>query len=196
MPLSGGRTESARRGASGMDAARELGVPAIKGQGWPLYAGPRSADGVREVERSETRMQGQAFLLTFFGAGRPAFGKSESPSRAKPMLPPDGPVECERGAKASEAPCKAQTVVPAEESAALTYRNPRRRPSRPRPPPQALTSTTTPSTPAGSPPAAAAPPHSPAQYSGRCRSAAARTAPAPRASPPAAGPRPCRSPPR
>ncbi len=86
--------ESARRGASGMDAAR-----GVKGQGWPLYAGPRSADGVREVERSETRMQGQAFLLTFF-----ATEKSESPSRAKPVLPPDGPVECERGMKASEAP--------------------------------------------------------------------------------------------
>jgi hypothetical protein len=43
--------ESARRGASGMDAAR-----AVKGHGWPLYAGPRSADGMREVERSETRM--------------------------------------------------------------------------------------------------------------------------------------------
>jgi len=99
-----------------MDAARGLGVPAIKGHGWPLYAGPRSADGVREVSRSETRMQGQAFLLTFS-----AFGKSESPSRAKPMLPPDGPVECERGAKASEAPCKAQPVVPAAKSAAFTY---------------------------------------------------------------------------
>ena len=61
-----------------MDAAR-----GVKGQGWPLYAGPRSADGVREVERSETRMQGQAFLLTFF-----ATEKSESPSRAKPMPKP------------------------------------------------------------------------------------------------------------
>ncbi len=94
-----------------MDAAR-----GVKGHGWPLYAGPRSADGVREVERSETRMQGQAFLLTFS-----AFGKSESPSRAKLTLPPDGPVECERGAKASEAPCKAQPVVPAAKSAAFTY---------------------------------------------------------------------------
>ena len=66
--------ESERRGASGMDAAR-----GVKGQGWPLYAGPRSVDGMKEVERSETRMQGQAFLLTFS-----APGKSESPSRAKP----------------------------------------------------------------------------------------------------------------
>ena len=109
---------SARRGASGMDAARGLGVPAIKGQGWPLYAGPKSADGVREVERSETRMQGQAFLLTFFGAGRPAFGKSESPRGAKPMPPPAGPIECEREAKASEAQCNATSAGRAEESAA------------------------------------------------------------------------------
>ncbi|BAP77317.1 hypothetical protein MT1_0141 [Pseudomonas sp. MT-1] len=69
--------ESARRGASGMDAAR-----GVKGQGWPLYAGPGSADGMREVERSETRMEGQAFLVTFS-----AFGKSDSPCRAKPVAP-------------------------------------------------------------------------------------------------------------
>ena len=68
--------ESRRRGASGMDAAR-----AVKGQGWPLRGDPRSRDGMRGVSRSETRMQGQAFLLTFS-----AFGKSESPSRAKPVL--------------------------------------------------------------------------------------------------------------
>ena len=66
--------ESAWRGVSGMDAA--IGV---KGHGWPLYAGPRNVDEMREVSRSETRMQGQAFLLTFF-----ATEKSESPSRAKP----------------------------------------------------------------------------------------------------------------
>ena len=71
--------ESAWRGVSGMDAARGLGVPAIKGHGWPLYAGPRNVDEMREVSRSETRMQGQACLLTFF-----ATEKSESPSRAKP----------------------------------------------------------------------------------------------------------------
>ena len=40
--------ESARREASGMDAAR-----GVKGHGWPLYAGPRSADGMSEVSRSE-----------------------------------------------------------------------------------------------------------------------------------------------
>ena len=69
-----------------MDAAR-----AVKGHGWPLHAGPRNVDEMREVSRSETRMQGQAFLLTFF-----VTEKSESPSRAKPELN-------------------------AEESAALTY---------------------------------------------------------------------------
>ncbi|AHL77621.1 hypothetical protein CH92_07285 [Stutzerimonas stutzeri] len=66
--------ESLRRGASGMDAAR-----AVKGHGWPLRGDPRSGDGVRDVERSEIRMQGQDFLVTFS-----AFGKSDSPSRAKP----------------------------------------------------------------------------------------------------------------
>lgn len=84
-PLSGGRMESAWRGVSGMDAARGLGVPAIKGHGWPLYAGPRNVEGMREVERSETRMQGQDFLVPLGGAGHPATAKRNSPSRAKPM---------------------------------------------------------------------------------------------------------------
>jgi hypothetical protein len=57
-----GRTESLRRGLSGMDAAR-----AAMGQGWPFAAGPRSDDGVREVERSETRMQGQRPFGSFWG---------------------------------------------------------------------------------------------------------------------------------
>ena len=39
--------ESAWRGASGMDAARGPGVPAIKGHGWPLQVGPRSDTGGR-----------------------------------------------------------------------------------------------------------------------------------------------------
>ena len=77
--------ESARRGASGMDAARGLGVPAIKGHGWPLYAGPRSGDGMREVSRSETRMEGQDFLVPFGGPAIRAIAKRDSPSRAKPM---------------------------------------------------------------------------------------------------------------
>jgi hypothetical protein len=49
-----------RRGTSGMDAAR-----GVKGQGWPLYAGPRSNTGGRGVERSETRMQGR-ILFGYF----------------------------------------------------------------------------------------------------------------------------------
>jgi hypothetical protein len=77
-PLSEGRMESAWRGASGMDAAR-----GVKGHGWPLCAGPRSVDGMREVERSETRMQGQDFLVPFG-----ATAKRDSPSRAKPLPQP------------------------------------------------------------------------------------------------------------
>jgi len=83
-PLSGGRMESAWRGVSGMDAARGLGVPAIKGHGWPLYAGRWNVDGMREVERSETRMQGQDFLVPFGGPAIRATAKRDSPSRAKP----------------------------------------------------------------------------------------------------------------
>jgi len=75
-PLSGGRAQVAWKGLSGMDAAR-----AALGHGWPVAAGPWNVTGAREVERSETRMQGQAFLLTFL-----ATEKSESLSRAKPML--------------------------------------------------------------------------------------------------------------
>jgi len=77
-PLSGGRLESLRRGASGMDAAR-----AVKGHGWPLRGDPRSSDGMREVERSETRMQGQDLLVPFG-----ATAKRNSPSRAKPLPQP------------------------------------------------------------------------------------------------------------
>ena len=86
-PLSGGRMESLRRGASGMDAAR-----AVKGHGWPLRGDPRSSDGTREVERSETRMQGQDFLVPLGGAGHPATAKRDSPSRAKPMHQPTSTI--------------------------------------------------------------------------------------------------------
>ena len=68
--------ESLRRGASGMDAAR-----AVKGQGWPLRGDPRSSEGMREVERSETRMQGQDLLVPFG-----EIAKRDSPSRAKPEV--------------------------------------------------------------------------------------------------------------
>ena len=77
--LSGGRVESLRRGASGMDAAR-----GVKGHGWPLYAGPRSDDGTREVERSETRMAGaKRFCLLFSRlkkVSRPA-GRNQAPKQ-------------------------------------------------------------------------------------------------------------------
>ena len=66
------------KGLSGMDAAR-----AAMGQGWPFAAGPWNIIGAREPRRSRGRMQGQAFLVTFS-----AFGKSDSPSRAKPMPQP------------------------------------------------------------------------------------------------------------
>ena len=57
--------ESLCRGTSGMDAAR-----GVKGHGWLFYAGPRSSDGAREPRRSRGRMQGQAFLVTFFATGK------------------------------------------------------------------------------------------------------------------------------
>ena len=88
-PLSGGRMESAWRGVSGMDAAR-----GVKGHGWPLYAGPRNVDGMREVERSETRMQGQDFLVPFGGPAIRATAKRDSPSRAKPMHLPITAIGC------------------------------------------------------------------------------------------------------
>ena len=50
------------------------------GQGWPFAAGPWNVTGAREPRRSWGRMEGQAFLLTFF-----AFEKSESPCKAKPV---------------------------------------------------------------------------------------------------------------
>ena len=167
--------ESPWKGLSGMDAAR-----AAMGQGWPFAACLWNGDGANEPgAKRRAGCRGKAFLVTFS-----ASGKSDSPSRAKPELN-------------------------AKKSAALTYRNPCRRssrsrplphggsgPSRSRPPSLTLTSTTTPSTPADSPPAAAAPPHWPARCSGRCRSAAARTAPVRHGSPPAVDRRACRSPPR
>ncbi len=81
-PLSEGRAQVAWKGLSGMDAAR-----AALGHGWPVAAGPWNVTGAREPRRSRGRMQGQAFLLTFF-----AFEKSESPSRAKPMPQPTRPI--------------------------------------------------------------------------------------------------------
>ena len=58
--------ESLWKGLSGMDAAR-----AAMGQGWPFAACPWSNDGTREVERSETHMQG-ARPFGYFWRGRPS----------------------------------------------------------------------------------------------------------------------------
>ena len=67
--------ESLCKGASRMDAAK-----GVKGQGRPLYAGPWSNDGVREVSRSETRMSGACFFcLLFFARAK----KSEAPEGAQ-----------------------------------------------------------------------------------------------------------------
>lgn len=52
--------EVLRRGTSRMDAAR-----GVMGQGRPMYAGPRSNTGAREVSRSETRMQGRILFGHF-----------------------------------------------------------------------------------------------------------------------------------
>ena len=135
-PLSEGRAQVAWKGLSGMDAARGLGVPPTMGHGWPVAAGPWNVTGAREPRRSQGRMQGQAFLLTFFGAGHPAFEKSESPSRAKPLLQrtlPIGITQRTQSQKASlgKTRCRspllqkasgplqtAQPVAPARESAA------------------------------------------------------------------------------
>ena len=57
---SGGRAEVLRRGTSRMDAAR-----GVMGQGGPMYAGPRSNTGTRDVERSGTRMQGRVSFAYF-----------------------------------------------------------------------------------------------------------------------------------
>ena len=92
-PLSGGRAQVVWKGLSGMDAAR-----AALGHGWPVAAGPWNVTGTREPRRSRGRMQGQAFLLTFS-----ASGKSESPSRAKPMPQPIPPIGDTSGSKSQNA---------------------------------------------------------------------------------------------
>ncbi len=96
----GGRTQSLRRGTSGMDAAR--GAP---GHGWPIAPAPRrrlrrthfsaarrasvasNGDGVREPWRSRGRMMGQALLVPFEWFGIPTIVKRDSPGRAKPKAP-------------------------------------------------------------------------------------------------------------
>ncbi len=172
--------ESLRRGVSGMDAAK-----AVKGHGWPLRGDPRSSDGMRGVERSETRMQGQAFLVTFS-----AFGKSDSPSRAKPEVRATLSVLSAKSGCASNAGSRASSLLRmatgqcvtqlvgdplvtglADEGGRINS------PLQGRRPPGMVMCTTTPSAPADSSPESAAPLHSPAPYSGRSDSAATRTAP-------------------
>jgi hypothetical protein len=139
-PLSGGRAQVAWKGLSGMDAARGLGAPPTMGQGWPFAAGPWSVTGAREPRRSRGRMEGQAFLLTFFGAGRPAFEKSESPCKAKPVggaeesAASDARIRATSGEKRSavshsRSPGQAKThkahpVVTAVQSATFPYLRP------------------------------------------------------------------------
>ena len=59
-----------------MDAAR-----AAMGLGWPFAAAPRSNDGVRGVERSETRMAGHSVFAYFFAG--PAIRRLKKVSRRK-----------------------------------------------------------------------------------------------------------------
>jgi hypothetical protein len=110
-PLSEGRVESVSRGASGMDVARGLGVPPMKGQGWPLRGDARSSDETREVERSEARMQGRDFLVPFGGPAIRAIAKRNSPSRAKPKPFAVGAVEppAAKGAASTHVPTPLMT---------------------------------------------------------------------------------------
>src|SRR5690606_15771753 len=58
---------------------------ALSGHGRPVNAGPserRWSEGTRH--NAPGRIEGQAFLVIFAGAGHPATGKSNSPGRAKP----------------------------------------------------------------------------------------------------------------
>ena len=101
-----------------------------EGHGWPFVACPWNGTGAREPRRSRGRMQGQAFLLTFF-----ATEKSEAPCKAQSVVraeesaaskTPDREAKKQKlrpqagsyGASQHSAPCKAQSVVRAEESAA------------------------------------------------------------------------------
>jgi len=172
--------ESLRRGASGMDAAR-----AVKGHGWPLRGDPRSSDGMRGVERSETRMQGQAFLVTFS-----AFGKSDSPSRAKPevratlcALSTKSSCASDAGSRASSllrmatGQCVAQSTGASLAIGLMEEGGRMNSPLQGRRPQVMVMCTTTPSAPADSSLESAAPPLSPARCWDRSDSAATRTAP-------------------
>ena len=82
--------------------ARQDAERVTKGQGRPSVTCPRSNAGAREVLRSKTRMQGwPSFWLLFLGQTRK-----------------------------SDAPCKAQPVAHAKESAAYRHLTPRQLPKR------------------------------------------------------------------
>src|SRR5690606_7449900 len=58
---------------------------ALSGQGRPVNAGPSEQRWSEGTRRSAPgRIEGQALLVIFVGAGHPATGKSNSPGRAKP----------------------------------------------------------------------------------------------------------------
>src|SRR5690606_11708395 len=58
---------------------------ALSGQGRPVNAGPSERRWSEGTRRSAPgRIEGQALLVIFAGAGHPATGKSNSPGRAKP----------------------------------------------------------------------------------------------------------------
>ena len=58
-----------------------------KGPWMALVRRPRSDDGTREVERSETRMQGRDFLVPFGGAGHPGDCQKELAQQGETNLP-------------------------------------------------------------------------------------------------------------
>ena len=189
--------ESAWRGVSGMDAVRGVKGRGRHRHGWPLYAGPRSADGMREVERSEpgtpSPVQGQDLLVPLGGSGHPAIAKRDSPSRAKPevratlcALSTKSSCASDAGSRASSllrmatGRCVVQSTGASLAIGLMEEGGRMNSPRQGRRPQVKVMCTTTPSTPADSSPESAAPPHSPAPYSGRSDSAATRTALAPR----------------
>ncbi len=58
------------------------------GQGWPFAAGPWSDDGVREVWRSQTRMQGHRPFGSFWGVCQKGLAR-EGETRANKHLSND-----------------------------------------------------------------------------------------------------------
>src|SRR5690606_27280198 len=92
---------------------------ALSGHGRPVNAGPserRWSEGTRRGY-APGRIEGQALLVIFAGAGHPAIGKSNSPGRAKPS-----PVRRLRKQLGVDAAGKTQTRrVPLPKAANPTY---------------------------------------------------------------------------